>query len=43
MTIDHWVKEFDSKLTDSEKDSINASKAICIEKRDKVKKHVAKS
>ena len=38
MTIDHWVKEFDSKLTDSEKDSINASKAICIEKRDKVKK-----
>ncbi|MFZ3137896.1 MAG: hypothetical protein WA126_10955 [Thermodesulfovibrionales bacterium] len=38
MTLDHWLKELDRELTDTEKGKIEASMTICIEKRDKVVK-----
>jgi len=36
MTIDYWVKALDKELTGPEKEKIEASITICIEKRDKV-------
>ena len=38
MTIDYWVKALDKELTVPEKEKIDASMTICIEKRDKVVK-----